>query len=106
MLTLSKVIIILAALITTAPFVLYGIYVIKKGIELDKWRKQLFKGMTVYVDDGTNIFKAKIITVANTYVRILTEDGNSAGYSKSLIYPLNYMMHEGESIDGGSYQKG
>jgi hypothetical protein len=95
---LTKILIGIALIITAFPFALYGLYIIRQGLELKKWREGLVKGMNVIVDDGRNIFKGRILGVRPGWVRIETLDGRSAGFSIKVIYPVNF-FRDYESYD-------
>lgn len=91
---LTKIFIVIAGAITISPFILYAVHTYKQILALKRWRKQLVKGMSVVVDDGINIYNAKIISVMPNWVRVMTEFGSTAGVPNKNIYPLNYILNE------------
>ncbi len=103
---LTKIIIVVSAIVTVFPFVLYGIHTLREGSALREWRDDLIKGMNVIVDDGKNIYKATIITVNPGWVRVITDSGNTAGVPNRNIYPLNYVIDERDMHSPGDHLPG
>ena len=57
--------------------------------KLKNFRKNLNSGQTVVISDGQTIYKARIVRIADTYVRVI-HNGRTAGVAFENVYPLNY----------------
>lgn len=63
--------------------------VLEDKSKLKNFRKNLNSGQTVVISDGQITYKAMIVRVADTYVRVM-HNGRTAGVSFENVYPLNY----------------
>jgi len=80
--------IILSVVILAALYKLYK-WITEGKSELQNFRNNLNSGQTVVISDDKVIYKARIVRVADTYVRVI-HNGRTAGVAFENVYPLNY----------------
>jgi len=91
------ILILFATTITLGPFILYGFALINEELKLRAWRKDINRGMSVIVDNGHRVFKAKVVGKHYGSIRVIGENGLFGAYGEKCIFPLNYYLIEDEN---------
>jgi len=72
-----------------AVLVIAFLWITEEKSELQNFRNNLNSGQTVVISDDKVIYKARIVRVADTYVRVM-HNGRTAGVAFENVYPCNY----------------
>jgi preprotein translocase subunit YajC len=81
--------IILSVACLAALVYLFLLWFAKEKSELKNFRQNLNSGQTVVISDGQTTYKARIVRVSDTYVRVM-HNGRTAGVAFENVYPCNY----------------